>query len=55
MAITQLSATRFGGEVLVSQPWKWLMQRFAAAPQVRLVFDEESPQSPDHEKNFVEQ
>jgi hypothetical protein len=42
-----------GSEVWASQSWKWLTERFAYAPQVRLVFDEELPQWADAERNFV--
>jgi len=54
MAITQLCpANRFGGEVWASQSWNWLTEPFARAPQVGLVFGEESPQLPNAEK-FVD-
>jgi hypothetical protein len=55
MAITQISPlNRSGSEVLVSQSWKWLTERFACLPQVRLVFDEELPQSAGPNQNFEE-
>src|SRR6478735_2402669 len=34
---------RSGSEVFVSQSRKWLTERFAYLPQVRLVFDEQLP------------
>jgi hypothetical protein len=43
-----------GSDVFASQPWKWLTERFAHAPRVRLVFDEELPQLPGRIENFVE-
>jgi hypothetical protein len=44
MAITQISPlNRSGSEVFVSQSRKWLTERFAYLPQVRLVFAEELP------------
>jgi hypothetical protein len=55
MAITQISPlSRSGSEVFVSQSWKWLTERFAYLPQVRLVFDEELPQLADPNENFEE-
>jgi hypothetical protein len=37
--------SRSGSEVFVSQSREWLTERLAYLPQVRLVFDEELPQS----------
>jgi hypothetical protein len=55
MAITQLSPPdRFGGEVCTSKPRKWLMEPFARAPQVGLVFGEELPQLPNANEKFVD-
>ena len=31
-------------EVLPSQSWKWLMERFGSPPRVRLVLGHDSPQ-----------
>jgi hypothetical protein len=33
----------FGNAVFVSQPWKWLTERFGYLPQVRLFFGENLP------------
>jgi hypothetical protein len=53
MAITQPSPpNRFGGAALASQSWKWLMEPFGHAPQVGLVFGEESPQSPKSKREI---
>jgi hypothetical protein len=47
MAITQLSPLDgLRSEVRISQSRKWLMERFAYLPQVRLVFGEELTQFP---------
>jgi hypothetical protein len=55
MAITQLSPPdRFGGEVWASQSWKWLMEPFARAPHLGLVFGEELPQLPNANEKFVD-
>jgi hypothetical protein len=54
MAITQFLADRSGSEVFVSQSWKWLTERLAYLPQVRLVFGEELPQSVSSNENFEE-
>jgi hypothetical protein len=55
MAITQPSPPgRFGGGVLASQSWKWLMEPFAPAPQVGLVFGEDLPQLPNGNEKFVD-
>jgi len=55
MAITQLFPPgRLGGELLASQSWKWLMEPFARAPQVSLVFGEELPQLPNANEKFVD-
>jgi hypothetical protein len=35
----------FGKAVFASQSWKWLTQRFAYLPQVRLFFGEKLPGS----------
>jgi len=54
MAITHSPAlTGSGSEVLASQSWKWLMERFAHSPQVRLVFGEQLPQLAAENENFV--
>jgi hypothetical protein len=45
---------RFGGGVLASQSWKWLMEPFAHSPQVGLVFGEELPQLPNRSEKFVD-
>jgi hypothetical protein len=37
--------SRSGSEVFASQSREWLTERLAYVPQVRLVFDEELPQS----------
>jgi len=53
MAITQISPlNRSGSEVFVSQSWKWLTERLAYLPQVRLVFDEVLPNFMDRAQNF---
>jgi hypothetical protein len=53
MAITQFSlAGRSGSEVFVSQSWKWLTERLAYLPQVRLVFGEQLPQLTKRYGNF---
>ena len=44
---------RSGNDVVASQPWKWLTERSAHLPQVRLVFGEESPHSAGRNENFV--
>jgi hypothetical protein len=55
MAITQLSPPDgFRGDVRLSQSRKWLMERFAYMPQVRLVFGEELTQLPRANENFVD-
>jgi hypothetical protein len=43
---------RSGSDLFDSQSWKWLTERLAYLPQVRLVFDEELPQSAGAAKNF---
>jgi len=56
MAITQISPlNRSGSEVLVSQSWKWLTERLAYLPQVRLVFGKELPELVSPNWNFKEQ
>jgi hypothetical protein len=45
---------RSDDKVFASQSWKWLTERLAYPPQVRLVFGEESPQSVGTRKNFEE-
>jgi hypothetical protein len=53
MAITQFSlAGRSGSEVLVSQSRKWLTERLAYLPQVRLVFGEQLLQFVNRCENF---
>jgi hypothetical protein len=53
MAITQISPPdRSGSDVFDSQSWKWLTERLAYLPQVRLVFGEELPQSAAEAENF---
>jgi hypothetical protein len=47
-----LSASRSGSEVLVSQPQKRLTERLAHLPQVCLVFGEVLPQSGTQDENF---
>jgi hypothetical protein len=42
-----------GNDVAASQSWKWLMERLAYLPQVRLVFGEQLPQSISGNRNFV--
>jgi hypothetical protein len=42
------------GGVFDSQSWKWLTERLAYLPQVRLVFGEELPQSASPDENFEE-
>jgi hypothetical protein len=42
-----------GSDISGSQTRKWLMERFAYLPQVRLVFGEQSPQSVGRTGNFV--
>jgi hypothetical protein len=56
MAIVQISGRNRlpGSVVLASQTQEWLMERFAYAPQVRLVFGEQSPQSIGPTGNFVD-
>jgi len=55
MAITQISPRhRSGTEVFASQSRKWLTERFAYLPQVRLVFDEELPRLSGPNENFEE-
>jgi hypothetical protein len=54
MAIAQIALDRSGGEVFVSQSRKWLTERLAYLPQVRLVFDEELPRLPAPNENFEE-
>jgi hypothetical protein len=45
MAIPQISLPHGSdGGVFDSQSWKWLTERLAHLPQVRLVFSEELPQ-----------
>src|ERR1700733_13537767 len=39
-----LFARRSGSDVFASQSWKWLTERLAYLPQVRLVFGENSSQ-----------
>jgi len=44
MAVTSTSLPAgFGNAVFASQSWKWLTERFAYLPQVRLFFDEKLP------------
>jgi hypothetical protein len=45
-------ARRSGSDVFTSQSWKWLTERLAYLPQVRLVFGEELPQFAGPAKNF---
>jgi hypothetical protein len=45
---------RSGSEVFGSQSWKWLTERFAERPQVRLVFGEKKPQLVGSNENFEE-
>jgi hypothetical protein len=53
MAITQISPPdRSGSGLFDSQSWKWLTERLAYPPQVRLVFGEVLPQFEDAAKNF---
>jgi hypothetical protein len=52
MAITQFLADRSGSEVFVSQSRKWLTERLAYLPQVRLVFGEQLPQFVKGCENF---
>jgi hypothetical protein len=40
--------------VFDSQSWKWLTERLAYLPQVRLVFGEQLPQSAHPNENFEE-
>jgi hypothetical protein len=45
MAITQISPPdRSGSALFDSQSWKWLTERLAYLPQVRLVFGEVLPE-----------
>jgi hypothetical protein len=46
------SVDRSGSDVFASQSQKWLTERFAYLPQVRLVFGEGSPQSTVVNRNF---
>jgi hypothetical protein len=43
-----------GSDVCASQSRKWLTERLAYPPQVRLVFGEELPQLTERNENFVE-
>jgi hypothetical protein len=53
MAIAQIFLRRRGGnDVSVSQSRKWLTERMVYSPQVRLVFDQESPQLAASTGNF---
>jgi len=53
MAIAQFFLRRRGGnEVSVSQSRKWLTERMGYSPQVRLAFDQESPQLTASTGNF---
>jgi hypothetical protein len=55
MAIPQISLPhRSESGVFDSQSWKWLTERLAYLPQVRLVFGEELPQLADPNQNFEE-
>jgi hypothetical protein len=55
MAIPQISLPHgSGGGIFDSQSWKWLTERIAYSPQVRLVFGEELPNSVHPNKNFEE-
>jgi hypothetical protein len=55
MAIPQISLPRCSDSgVFDSQSWKWLTQRLAYLPQVRLVFGEELPQFAGANENFEE-
>jgi hypothetical protein len=42
-----------GGSYQASQSWNWLTERCANLPQLRLVFDRESPQSLIRREKFV--
>jgi hypothetical protein len=53
MAITQISLPdRSGSGLFDSQSWKWLTERLAYLPQVRLVFDEVLPKFVGAAQNF---
>jgi hypothetical protein len=53
MAITQICPPdRSGGDLFDSQSWKWLTERLAYLPQVRLVFGEVLPKFPGAAQNF---
>jgi hypothetical protein len=55
MAIPQISLPHCSdGRVFDSQSWKWLTERLAFLPQVRLVFGEELPQLAGLNQNFEE-
>jgi hypothetical protein len=55
MAIIPIPFARGSGiEVSTSQSWKWLTERLAYLPQVRLVFGEDLPQSTAGIENFKE-
>jgi hypothetical protein len=44
MAVTSIRLPAgFGNAVFASQSWKWLTERFAHSPQVRLFFVEKLP------------
>jgi hypothetical protein len=53
MAIAQFPvAGRSGSDSFASQSQKWLTERFAYLPQVRLVFGEKLPRLPHPIENF---
>jgi hypothetical protein len=53
MAIPQISLPDCSaGGVFESQSWKWLTERLAYLPQVRLVFGKELPKLPGRNENF---
>jgi hypothetical protein len=53
MAIAQFPAARgCGSAVFTSQSRKWLTERFAHLPQVRLVFGEQLPHLAESPGNF---
>jgi hypothetical protein len=53
MAITQISPPdRSGSDLFDSQSWKWLTERLAYLPQVRLVFGKVLPKSAEAARNF---
>jgi hypothetical protein len=55
MAIPRISLPHGSdGGIFASQSRKWLTERFAYMPQVRLVFGEELPRSASPNENFEE-